>query len=301
MPLRVVVEYLLLGAIWGSSFMFMLFAVGDFGALATGALRVAIAALVLLPLALWRGLGPVMRRHAWQLVVAGLLSSGIPAMLYSYALMSISTGLSAILNATVPLFGAVVAAVWLKDRPSGSRLLGLVIGFAGVALLASGKASLQPSPSGVSPAWAIGACLLATLCYGLAASFTHRYLAGVPPLASAAGSMTGAGLALALPALAFLPERMPSLGAWAAIGVVGVLCTGLAYVLYFRLIESAGPTRSLTVTYVIPVFAVLYGVVFLGESLTLLMVLCGLIIIGGTALSTGVLRLPAWDRRRDTA
>ena len=298
MPLRTLVDYLLLSAIWGSSFLFMQLAVGDFGAVTTGAARVAIAALVLLPLAVLQGHGTLIRRHWLPLTVVGLLSSGLPALLYSFALLSIPTGLSAILNATTPLFGAVVAAVWLKDRPTGVRVLGLVIGFAGVAVLASGKGSVTPVASGFAPAWAIGACLLACLCYGLAASYTQRHLPGMPPLATAAGSMAGAALVLAGPALATMPARMPSPGAWAALLAVGVVCTGLAYVLYFRLIEAAGPARALTVPYVIPVFAVIYGVAFLGETLTPLMVACALVIGLGTALSTGVLRLPGRPSRR---
>ncbi len=292
MPLRALVDYLLLAAIWGSSFLFMQLAVGEFGAVTTGAGRVAIAALVLLPLAVLKGHGAIIRRHFLPLTIVGLLSSGLPALLYSFALMSIPTGLSAILNATTPMFGALVAAVWLKDRPTGVRVLGLVIGFAGVAVLAGGKGGVAPVASGFAPALAIGACLLACLSYGLAASYTQRHLPGMPPLATAAGSMTGAALVLAGPALATMPARMPSPVAWAALLAVGVVCTGLAYVLYFRLIEATGPARALTVPYVIPVFAVIYGVAFLGEALTPLMVLCAIVIGLGTALSTGVLRLP---------
>ncbi len=292
MPLRALVDYLLLAAIWGSPFLFMQLAVGEFGAVTTGAGRVAIAALVLLPLAVLKGHGAIIRRHFLPLTIVGLLSSGLPALLYSFALMSIPTGLSAILNATTPMFGALVAAVWLKDRPTGVRVLGLVIGFAGVAVLAGGKGGVAPVASGFAPALAIGACLLACLSYGLAASYTQRHLPGMPPLATAAGSMTGAALVLAGPALATMPARMPSPVAWAALLAVGVVCTGLAYVLYFRLIEATGPARALTVPYVIPVFAVIYGVAFLGEALTPLMVLCAIVIGLGTALSTGVLRLP---------
>ena len=171
--------------------------------------------------------------------VVGVLNSGIPFACYSYALLSITTGLSAILNATVPLFGALVAWLWLKDRPTGSRVLGLAIGFAGVALLAWDKASFKPDASGAAPGWAVIACLLATFCYGLAASATKRYLSGVPALVTATGSQLGATLGLALPALWFWPAQMPSPQAWLSLVAVGVLCTGIAYVLYFRLIEQA--------------------------------------------------------------
>ncbi len=292
MPLGPLLEYLLLAALWGASFMFMHLAVGDFGALPTAAVRLGVAALSLMPLALVQGHLPVIRRHIWQLVVVGLLSSGLPAILYSFAVIYIPTGMSSILNATTPMFGALVAWAWLKDRPDASRMLGLAVGFAGVALLASARTSGPVEASAWMQAGAVLACLVACLCYGIAASFSRVFLSEVPPLATAAGSQLGAALVLAGPALTQLPAQMPSAKAWAAALAVGVLCTAVAYVLYFRIIQSLGPSRAITVPYVIPVFAVFYGSVFLGESLTLRTLLCGGVIAVGTALATGMLRLP---------
>jgi drug/metabolite transporter (DMT)-like permease len=241
----------------------------------------------------WKGQAAVFRRHWLPICVIGVLNSGLPFMLFSFALLSITTGLSAILNATVPLFGALVAWVWLKDRPTGSRVLGLAIGFLGVALLAWDKASFKPGASGIAPAWAVLACLLATVCYAIAASATKRYLKGLPPLVTATGSQIGAAIALALPALWFWPEEAPGGQAWLALLVVGVLCTGVAYILYFRLIEQLGPAKALAVTFVLPVFAIFYGVLFLHEQVTPWMVLCGAVVILGTALSTGLVKLPS--------
>lgn len=285
------IDFLLLSAVWGASFLFMRIAVVEFGAMPTAALRTAIAAAFLLPLLLLRKLGPQLRQHWKKVFAIGVLNSGIPFALYSFALLSITTGLSAILNATVPMFGALVAWLWLKDKPTASRVLGLVIGFAGVAMLAWDEASFKPQGSGIAPAWAVVACLVATLCYGIAASAAKRHLAGLPALVTATGSQLGAMLALALPALWLWPAHLPGARAWLALVAVGVLCTGLAYVLYFRLIEQAGPARALAVTFVVPVFAVFYGVLFLGESVTGWMLLCGAVIVCGTALSTGLLRL----------
>jgi len=292
-------EFILLASIWGSSFLFTRLAVVEFGALPTAAVRVAIASLFLLPLLLMRGHGPQLRQHWKAVFLVGLMNSGIPFACFAFALLYITTGLSSILNATVPLFGALVAWIWLKDRPDGSRILGLVIGFAGVALLASDKAGLRPAPTGGPTGWAetwgpmlaIAACLLATLCYGISASYTRRYLSGLPSLVTATGSQIGATLGLALPAILFWPARTPGLTAWLAILFVGVACTGIAYVLYFRLIESAGPARALTVTFLVPVFALFYGGVFLGESITPWMIGCGAVILVGTSLSTGLLRV----------
>ena len=293
MPIAFVVDFVLLAAIWGSSFLFMRLAVGEFGPLPTAALRVAIAALFLLPLMLWRGLGPQFRAHWKAICLIGLVNSGIPFALFAFALLTISTGLSAILNATVPLFGALVAWAWLRDRPTAAQLLGLAIGFTGVTLLSWDKATFRPDASGIAPGWAVLACLLASTCYAVAASAAKRYLMGLPPLATAAGSQVGATLGLLLPALWLWPAHMPGPTAWVGVIVAGVLCTGLAYVLYFRLIERGGPARAISVTFVLPFFAALYGVVFLDEQVTPWIVACGLLIVAGTALSAGLLTLPA--------
>ncbi len=296
MPVASVIDFVLLAAIWGSSFLFMRFSVVEFGVLPTAAARVGIAAAFLLPLVALRGQWPAFRQH-WKGVCAiGLINSGIPFALFAFALLSITTGLSGILNATVPLFGALVAWLWLKDRPTGSRVLGLAIGFAGVAMLAWDKATFKPDASGIAPGWAVLACLLATVFYGIAASATKRYLMGIPPLVQAAGSQLGATIGLALPALWLWPAQMPGTRAWLALLVLGVLCTGIAYILYFRLIGNLGPARALAVTFAVPVFAVVYGALFLQEAVTPWMLFCGAVIVCGTALASGLLRLPALRR-----
>lgn len=279
-------EFVLLAALWGASFMFMRFGAGEFGPWAAAGLRVGLAGLVLLPL-LWRsGHIGVLRQRPIALLVSGLLSSAIPFALYSYAVLSISTGLSAILNATTPLFGALVAWWWLRDRPDANRMLGLALGFTGVALLSWEKASFTTGGTG----WPVLACLGATLCYGIAANQAKRYLAGVPPLANATGSQIGAAVGLAVPAMLFWPEHLPSTRAWLAIAALAVFCSALAYILYFRLIAHAGPSKAVTVTFMIPLFAVLYGTTFLDEALTGWMVACGAVILLGIALATGLLR-----------
>jgi drug/metabolite transporter (DMT)-like permease len=283
-------QFLLLATLWGSSFLFMRLGAQEFGALPTAGLRVAIASVFLLPLLLWRGLGPQLMRHWQKVFFIGLFNSALPFACFCFALLSISIGLSAILNATVPLFGALAAWVWLKDRPTGSRIAGLVIGFVGVALLAWDKASFKPDAAGLSSGWAVLACLLACLSYGVSASFAKRHLGGLPALVTATGSQLGAALCLALPTLWLWPQRMPGAVAWFALLALGVLCTGVAYILYFRLIENIGPARSLTVTFVVPVFAVIYGVLFFQETVSLWMLFCGLIIVCGTALSANLIK-----------
>lgn len=294
MSAAVAAEFILLAALWGASFLFMRLGTLEFGPLPTAGLRVAIASLALLPVMLSRGLWPQLRQHWKPVMICGLINSAIPFALFSFALLSISTGLSSILNATVPLFGALVAWLWLGDKPGASRTVGLVIGFIGVALLASGKASFKPDASGAVTAWGILACLLATISYAVAASFTRRYLSGLNSLMVATGSQIGAALGLALPTLLMWPAQAPSLKAWGALLALGTLCTAVAYVLFFRLIERLGPARAITVTFTIPVFAVFYGVTLLGETVTTWMLFCGVIVLCGTALATGLVKLPLY-------
>jgi drug/metabolite transporter (DMT)-like permease len=283
-----VFDFVLLAAIWGASFLFMRTSGKAFGALPTAGLRVCIASLFLLPLLTLRGQLPALRRH-WKLCfTVGVLNSAIPFACLSWALLSISTGLSALLNATVPLFGAAIAWWWLGDKLQGSRVLGLVVGFVGVALLALNRDAGGASGAD-SSTLAVIACLVACLFYGISASFTRRFLPGVPSLVLATGSQLGASIALLPLALWTWPVNPAPPQAWGAVIALGVVCTGLAYVIFFRLIERTGPSRALSVTYAIPVFAILYGVVLLGESVTLWMGLCGAVIMLGTSLSTGLL------------
>ena len=259
--------------------------------MATAAGRVAIAAAFLLPIVLMKGKLGELQQHYKKIFLLGIFNSAIPFACFSFALLSITTGLSAILNATVPMFGALIAWVWLKDKPALSRVAGIAIGFAGIALLAWDKATFKPDASGMAPGWAVLACLLACLCYGIAASFTKKYMGGINPMVTAAGSQTGATLGLLAPAVWWWPAVMPSATAWLSLVVLGVACTGIAYILFFKLIEAAGPQRTLTVTFLIPVFAVFYGAVFLGESVTPWMLLCAVVIVCGTALATGLIKL----------
>lgn len=283
-----IAEFVLLAAIWGASFLFMRAGAVEFGAWATAGARVAVASLVLLPVLFYSGQWSAFRRHAGPILFVGVLNSGLPFALYSYALLSITTGLSAILNATAPLFGALMAWAWLGERPGRSRALGLAIGFAGVIMLSWHKASFTPGGTG----WAVLACLGATLCYGFAASYTQRHLRGVAPLVVATGSQVGGALGLAVPMLWFWPAQTPSLQAWGALLAVGVLCTALAYIMFFRLIARAGTGRTLTVTFLVPVFALVYGALLLGEQVTASMLGGGAVILVGVALASGLLSLP---------
>lgn len=286
-------ELLALAAIWGASFLFMRLGAAEFGPLALSALRVGLASAVLLPIVAWQGQLPALRTHWAALAVVGILGSALPFVLFSVAALAINAGLSSIFNATAPLWGALIAWGWLGDRLSRGRVAGLAIGFAGVLGLAGGSASFKPGEHGVSAAVAVAACLVATLCYGFVANYTQRTLAGVPPLAVAAGSQVAATVVLTLPAAATWPSVAPSAAAWASVAGLALLCTALAYLLYFRLIAHLGPARAIAVTFLIPAFGLLWGALFLGETLTPAMLSGCAVILLGTALTTGVLKLPS--------
>lgn len=286
-------ELLALAALWGASFLFMRLGAADFGPVALAFVRVAIAALTLLPLLLWRGGWRDLRAHWKPIAVVGVVNSALPFLAYSYAALSITAGLSAVFNATSPLWAAVIAWIWLGDRPGRDRMLGLAIGFLGVVGLAlvnvNQPAAFKPGGSG----WAVVACVAATLLYGLGACATRRWLSDVPPLAVAAGSQLSATIFLLPAALATWPEATPGPLQWLWAALLGALCTGVAYILYFRLIAALGPGRAISVTFLIPAFAVIWGLVVLHEPVTLAMVVGCAVILIGTALASGLLRLPS--------
>lgn len=282
---RDLLDLTLLAALWGGSFLFMRYAVPDFGVVPLIWLRVALASICLLPLLLLKRQFGALRRQAGALTVMSLFNSGLPFLLIAWATLSITAGLASIMNAMTPVFTALIGALWLGDRLDGRRSLGLLLGLAGVALLAADKADFRPGGSG----WAIVAMLLATACYGFAANHTRRYLQGVPALVNATGTQLVSALVLLPPALWSWPERMPGLGPWLAALVLGVACSALAYLLFFRLIARVGASRAVTVTFLVPVFGTLWGALFLGEPVTASMLAGGAVVLLGTGLATGVI------------
>ena len=294
MKRRDVAELIVLAALWGASFLVMRLAVPAFGPIALAALRVVGAALLLLPWLVWKGQLGFLASHWRAIGAVGLLNSALPFACFAYAALTLSAGVSAVFNSATPLFAALIAWLWLGDRLTRWRVVGLLIGFAGVAWVAAGKPA--PAPGHGDADAAALACLLGTLSYGVAPSIAKRYLAGVPSLAVAAGSQLAAALALAVPAWLWWPPLPPAAAAWTAMALLAFVCTGLAYVLYFRLIASAGPANAVSVTYLVPIFALLWGGLFLGERLTGPLLLACAVIFIGTALATGVLRPAVWRR-----
>lgn len=283
MKAKDIVDLLLLAAVWGASFLFMRMGAPDFGVIVLVQLRMLIAALFLLPVLLLRVGFDELPGNWKPLTMLGFLNSAIPFLLLSYSTLYVTAGFSSVFNATAPLWGALVAWLWLSERLPGIGVLGVIIGFAGVAVLAGDADSLAAPGSVLAVLAAIGGAFF----YGIGANYARRYTKHLNSLSVATGSMLFPAILLAPFAVACWPEVQPSLRAWVAIVAMGVASTGFAYILYFRLIANVGPAKAITVAYLIPVFAVLWGAMLLDETVTPLMIVGCLIIFLGTALVTG--------------
>lgn len=286
MSRRDVADLLLIAALWGGSFLFMKIAAPEFGPFPLMGLRAGIALACLLPWLVWRGLLRPIVANSHHMLIVGLLGSALPFVLFAYSMLTLTAGQGSIINAAAPLWGALIAYLWLNERPTGMQVLGLAIGFGGVVALVWGKAALQ----GGGTLAASAAALVATASYGVSGNYTRRYLGRVDSLANAGGSLIAATLLLAVPGLLFWPSVPPSGAAWLAVTALGVGCTGLAYVLFFRLISKIGAARTMTVVFMVPLFGVLWGSLFLGERIDGWIAGTGLTILAGTSLAAGIAR-----------
>ncbi|MFJ1300449.1 DMT family transporter [Pseudomonadota bacterium AL_CKDN230030165-1A_HGKHYDSX7] len=288
MQRRDLIELLALAAVWGGSFLFIRVAVPEFGPAALIELRVGLAALFLLPLAIARRRLPVIARHWKAILVVGALNAALPFLLYAYAAQSLGAGFLSVANAVTPVWGAVIGWIWLRDRLPATRVAGLMLGFCGIVVLVWDKLDFSAGGTG----FAVLAAISAPIFYGIAANWTKRYLTGVDSLSSATGSMLGAALVLAPLAIAHWPEQPVSFEAWRATILLAVVCTGMAYIVFFRLIAVLGPTAAVSVTFLVPVFGVFWGVWLLDEALTPQILAGAGVILAGTALALGLVRLP---------
>jgi drug/metabolite transporter (DMT)-like permease len=263
----------LLAAIWGASFLFNRITAPVLGPVLTAELRTLIAGIALAVYFGFAGFNPEWRRWGRQYVIVGILTSALPFLLWAYAALTLTAGLMSVLNATSPMWGALWSAVLLRERLTAGQVLGLVIGVFGVALVT------QPQAGELVP---VLAALTAAFCYGLAGAYMKRWASAVPSRGMAVGTQLAAGVLL-IPFIAVSPPAMaPTPLVAASMLALGLLCGAIAYLLYFRLIADIGATGALTVTYLIPVFGVLWGALFLGEVLTAPMLAGGALVILGT-------------------
>ncbi len=272
------VRLVLLAAIWGGSFVLVRIISPMLGPVLTADLRILIAGLVLVVFLSLRGFGLQWSKYWKNYLVIGILNSALPFYLYSVAALYLPASYSAILNSSSPLFSAVLAHLWLGDSLNPKKAFGLLLGMTGVAVVA------KVGPIGLSPlvGWAIAACLAASLCYALSGVYIKKYSGGANSRAIAAASQLLGGLALApftfssnVSVKVFTPFVVGNLL------VLALVCSGVAYLLFYRLVADVGPTKALTVTFLVPVFGVLFGSLFLNETVTTSMLAgCALIVLG---------------------
>lgn len=277
-PLLTPIELLILGAIWGAAFMFMRVAAPAFGAFPLVELRLALGSLFLLPF-LWKD------RHlftgsVWlRVLLVGALNAAIPFVLFAWAASRAPAGIGAICNSTTAMFAALVAVFFFGEKLQGRRVIGLLLGFAGVVVLASGKIE-GSSVHAAAIAGTVGAA-----CYGVGINLARRYLPGLPPYAVACANLVAASV-LCLPFAIFTwPEAAAPAEAWGAAVALGLVCTGIAFVMYYRLIYRVGAPRAATVAYLIPLFGVFWAWLLLDEAVTSTMAIACALILVGVALS----------------
>ncbi len=286
MRTRDVLELLFLSVLWGGAYLFTRAAVPAFGPAPLVSLRLGIAALILLPLLAWRGGLPQLWARPRTLFMVGVPFTALPFMLMTWGALHITAGVSAVLNATAPMFAALVAYFVMKEHLGRWRVAGLALGFVGVLWLMSGGPLSLRSGDG---ALAVAAVLGTALIWSLGATYTRKHMVGVDALVTTTGSVGVASLALAPLAWATWPEQPPSMRAWAEMAFLGILSSGLGMLMYFRLLRRIGAVRAMSVTFLSPLVAMVSGALYLGEALTWQMVGGCAVVLLGTAMSLGLI------------
>jgi drug/metabolite transporter (DMT)-like permease len=296
MQTRYLGALMLLGAVWGASFLFIKIAVAELAPETLVAVRLGVAALLLVGILYARGLRLPARLRTWgDFLFTGVVGLVLPFLLITWGTQHIASGMTAILNAATPLFSAPLAYIWTREeRLDGLKLLGLAIGFVGV-VVAVGVTHLSLSSADTQAQLAV---LLASLCYAITGIYGRRAFRGMSPVVPAAGQMLAGALvvtpiALALAGIPAIPSAL-ALGALLALAVV---CTVVAYILFYWLLERLGATRTSMVTYLLPPFALLYGALFLREAVTAGALLGLGLVIGGILLANGIVGRATFGRR----
>ncbi|MDB3993690.1 DMT family transporter [Gammaproteobacteria bacterium] len=283
MKLRNFCELLLLSAIWGSSFLFLRIASPAFGPIFLIEMRVLSGLLVLLPVFFVMRKYQEFKLHWKMILLVSLLNMAIPFCFFAYSALNMGAGLLSIMNATVPIFTAMVGFLYFRQRLSQLGFAGLVVGLLGVAILMSESRA----ESGITSDLAIPAALFASILYGIAINLAAHKLQGVSGITITTGSLFFSSAILLPLAMRSRPEVIPEGVIWLSVLTLGIVCTGFGYVLFYRLIAEIGSQRAITTTYLIPLFSIFWGSLFLGETLTVAMFLGGATVLLGVALTTG--------------
>ncbi|MHA7815606.1 MAG: DMT family transporter [Pseudohaliea sp.] len=283
---------LLLSSLWGFSFIFMRVAVPEFGPVSLIGLRMGLGALLLLPLLASRQHLGLLRANLKPLVVLGLSTTALPYSLLALATVGLEAGFTSLINAATPVATALIGMTFFATPVLREQIIGLTLALAGVGVLSFGRLDFEAGGDG----WFILAALAATVCYGFGGNYSRTHLAHLPSRVLAAGSCAVAAVALLVPSILLWPSAPLSPLAWGSALGLAAFSTAGALLLYFRLLSSAGATATSTVTMLVPVSALAWGMLLLGETLTLQMLAGMIATLLGTAIATGVLQL----RRRRT-
>lgn len=289
MNIKNIIDFVLLSALWGSSYVLMRFTAGHIDFIVVAEARMLIAAVCLCLVGLfnrswWKYLQMTSSQYQKTFVIS-IFNSVFPFALFTYAMQSLNAGLGSILNATSPIWTAIIAAIWLKDRLSAWRIVGLILGFLGIVLLVWGKVDFSAGGLGLPLIASIGV----TISYGFAANFIKKFGQGIHPIGLTIVSMLFGSCMLAIPAIIYFPTQSVPISAWIAAILLGVGSTAIAYFLFYRLIERTSPAIAITTTFLVPVFSIIWGDIFLKEEPTLPMIISGCVILLGTALAVGIL------------
>ncbi|EKO3366983.1 DMT family transporter [Vibrio fluvialis] len=296
MPVASFLQLLGLAAIWGGSFLFLRIAAHSFGPAYLIEARVGFAALSLLLIGLYLKKSLPFRQHWQHFMILGLFNSALPFLLFAYAAQTLNVSTLSILNSTAPIWGAVIGYVWHKTPLSPKAIAGLLIGVAGVSVIVGLDHSLIGTDAGLP----IMAATMAAFCYGIATNYTKNAPA-ISSFDNSHGSMWAASLWV-LPLLPFIPMREAPNGTEVlSVLALGIICTGLAYLLYFRLVKEIGPSPTLSVTFLIPVFGILWGYLVLGETIGLNTVLGTALVLAGTMMVTNFSPLALLRARKQAA
>ncbi len=271
---------LVLGAVWGASFLFMRIAAPEFGPLALVLVRTGVAALCLIPFLFYKGEFKQVLGSTLVFLWLGAITVALPFTLFSYASLYLNAGSTSLLNATTPMFGALIAWLWLKEPITRYTVVGVLLGFAGVFVISASKKggfAFRVLP--------VLATLLATACYAYGSCFARKFFSGFRAATIAAGGQLGAALCLLPFGLYYWPQQNPSALAWLSTILLAVFCTALALILFFHLLKKVGVSRAISVTYLTPVFGILWGVVFLSESPGLSLIIGGVLVLFGVTLT----------------
>ncbi len=282
MKIAQLLQLLLLASLWGASFLFIKLAVPHFGVVPLTAVRSLVATVTLMPILLLRGKWPEFRKHWPHILVIGLISTAIPASMLSISTQYTSAGFASILNALTPLFSALVAWLWLKESLTVPVVAGISLGFFGVLVMVFDTQSIS-SDFVLLP---ILAGVTGTFLYGLTGNYSRRFTQAVSPIVITAGCQLFSALFMVPLSIFLWPTTSIPIEAWLYGVILGVFCTAVAFILYFQLLEKIGVVRTVVVTYLVPVFGMLWGTLFLPENITLKMMIGAALILAGVGLST---------------